>query len=176
MLAKLMLGLLLASPSHATEPDAGVVKFTRLYLSSDGETHLQDCTVQNMKSQTLPGGKSPQYVRDLGDLSSGLVFTQMSGPNPWHQCPTAQFVVVLDGTWSVNVTSSVEGESTYVEMGPGHVLYQDDYKGVTVGGVEPVHYSQSVGEAPCNQLIISTERDFVLDDSSCDWVNAFVSR
>mmetsp|Transcript_8409 Transcript_8409/g.16868 ORF Transcript_8409/g.16868 Transcript_8409/m.16868 type:complete len:175 (-) Transcript_8409:66-590(-) len=171
----LLLTLLLASQGLASDPDAGVVRFTRLYSSSDGETHLQDCTIQDMEKKMLPGGKFPQFVRDLGDLSSGLVFTQMMGENPWHQCPTSQFVVVLEGSWSVNVTSSVEGESKYVEMGPGHVLYQDDYKGVTINGVEPVHYSQSVGEAPCNQIIISTAREYVLDDLSCDWVDAFTN-
>ncbi|GMI11326.1 hypothetical protein TrLO_g7761 [Triparma laevis f. longispina] len=151
--------------------EEGIVKFTRLYTDSNGDTHLKDCTVQAMEKKLLPGGESPQYVRDLGDIATGVTLTQMSGDNPWHQCPTSQFVIVLDGAWFVNATSG-----DYIEMGPGHVLYQDDYKGLEVnGGFLPMHYSGSVGEEPCNQMIISAAgRDAVVDDISCNWVSQFV--
>ena len=127
-----------------------------------------------MEQKKLPGGGTPQYIKDLGDMSSGLIFTQMFGQNPWHQCPTSQFVIVLEGRWSVNVTSSVLGEFTYVEMGPGHVLYQDDYNGFEINDVEPMHFSQSLDGLPCNQLIVSVDRKYVLDDTSCDWVDQFM--
>merc|ERR1712054_117545 len=83
----------------------------------------QDCTIQNMTKLPLPGGETAQYVRDLNGTvqPTQLIFTQMApdSTNPWHQCPTTQFVVALAGSWYVNTT---DGDS--VVMGPGHVLYQ----------------------------------------------------
>ena len=146
----------------------GVIEFTRLWVSSaDGHTHLQHCTIKNLTKHPLPGGSTAQYVRDLaGEVQpTDLIFTQMLGDNPWHQCPTSQFVIPMSGSWRVNTT---DGDS--VVMGPGHVFYQDDYKGLeTAGGVKPVHFSASVG-GPCNQLVISAAgRAAVMDDRSCDW-------
>ena len=75
----------------------------------------------------------------------------------------------MSGSWRVNTT---DGNS--LTMGPGHVLYQDDYAGLTVGGVSPVHYSSSVGGA-CNQLVVSVAgKKASFDDRSCDWVDQFV--
>ena len=161
----LCLGLVLKVDSQ--DVAEGVVKFTRLYTDSLGDTRLLDCTVQAMERKKLPGGESPQYVRDLGNITSGLMLTQMQGDNPWHQCPTSQFVVVLEGSWFINTTAG-----DYIEMGPGHVLYQDDYKGLVVNGVSPVHFSGSLHDAPCNQMIVSTaSREAVPNDFSCDWVD-----
>ena len=154
----------------SSAPDQGIVKFTRLYTSSTGETKLQDCTVQAMEKKLLPGGETPQFVRDLGNFSTGVILTQMSGDNPWHQCPTSQFVVVLEGSWFVNTT-----DNGYIEMGPGSILYQDDYKGLEVNGVKPMHYSGSLNDKPCNQIIISAaNQETMIGDTSCDWVDQFV--
>ena len=165
--------ILLFEPTIASTiaPEEGIIKFTRLYTNLTGFTKLQDCTIQSMERKILPGGENPQYVRDLGgNFSTGLIITQMSGDNPWHQCPTSQFVVVLEGSWFVNTT-----DSGYVEMGPGSVLYQDDYKGLEVNGVKPMHYSGSLNDKPCNQIIISAaNREALIDDMSCDWVDQFI--
>jgi hypothetical protein len=73
--------LLRQNPSDRTgtsPPQEGIVRFTRLWVSSDGETHLRDCTVPNMTQTPLPGGKSPQYIRDLnGTLTpTDIILTQ----------------------------------------------------------------------------------------------------
>ena len=121
-----------------------------------------------MTVKPLPGGNTAQYVRDLAGTvpPSDLVFTQQTGNNPWHQCPTSQFVITLAGQWFVNTT---DGDS--VIMGPGDVLYQDDFKGRVVGGTQPNHFSGSVN-GPCNQLVISTSSMApTVGDPGCDWPN-----
>ena len=62
----------------------------------------------------------------------------------------------------------------YIEMSQGHVLYQDDYKGLIMpNGVRPVHYSGVVGAEPCNQMVISTGlKHASIDDKSCDWTTS----
>ena len=171
----------------------GVIKFTRLYVDSEGLTHIQDCTVQNMEKKPLPGGKSNQYVRNItSDIQpSSIILTQQIGNNPWHQCPTSQFVVTIDGTWFINSrylstqnlskralfihSPNTATSGDYVEMSHGHVLYQDDYKGLVLpNGVRPVHFSGVVGDEPCNQMVISTASKKVsIDDKSCDWTQNF---
>ena len=149
----------------------GVIAFTRLWVSADGHTHLKACDVAKLARHPLPGGKTAQYVRDLkGVLTpSDIIFTQQTGDNPWHQCPTTQFVVTLAGSWFVNTT---DGDS--VVMGPGHVLFQDDYKGLMVNGTAPQHYSGATGE-PCNQMVVSVPRPAAVGDGEgCDWVKQFV--
>lgn len=154
-----------ASPLPVAE---GTIRFNRLWVSADGKTHLKSCTVQNLTRTPLPGGKTAQYVRSVGKAvpPSNLIFTQQTGDNPWHQCPTTQFVVTLAGRWFVNTT---DGES--VVMGPGDVLFQDDFKGREVGGVQPVHFSGAV-DGPCNQLVISApekDQSAGVGDPGCDW-------
>ena len=121
----------------------------------------------------LPGGHVAQYVRSLSGVvdPTKLIFTQFPGGavNPWHQCPTAQFVIPMSGWWRVNTT-----DGDWLDRGPGHVLYQDDYVGLSVGGKSPKHYSSTIG-GPCNQLVISAAgRTATVDDQTCDWVRQLV--
>lgn len=162
----ILLSLIPARASTTELPTEGVIRFTRLWVSSsDGATHVKDCTVKGLK-QTGSFG-TPQYVRDMLKTlpPTDLVFTQQTGANPWHQCPSPQLVVTLAGHWYVNTT---DGAS--VVFRPGDVLYQDDSKGLLVHGSTPNHYSGALG-GPCNQLVISVAKSPILDDVSCDWVN-----
>merc|ERR1712139_229696 len=98
--------------------------------------------------------------------------TQQTGANPWHACPTPQFVTTLAGSWFINST-----DGGYVEFGPGDVLYQDDCKCLSVAGKTPVHYSGALG-GPCNQLVMSVDTAPIVyngdeEDDMCDWVKAF---
>ena len=104
MMILMMFLMIISDVSSYVQP--GVIKFTRLYVANDGLTHLQDCSVQNLIKKNLPGGKTAQYVRNItSDIApTGIIMTQQIGDNPWHQCPTSQFVVTLDGTWYINST------------------------------------------------------------------------
>jgi len=50
---------------------------------------------------------------------TGLVVTQQVGENPWHFCPSPQFVVTLEGSWYIRTS---DGKTTTFR--PGDVLYQ----------------------------------------------------
>ena len=52
---------------------------------------------------------------------AGLVVTQQVGENPWHFCPSPQFVVTLEGSWYIRTS---DGKTTTFR--PGDVLYQDN--------------------------------------------------
>ena len=54
---------------------------------------------------------------------TGLVVTQQVGENPWHFCPSPQFVVTLKGSWYIRTS---DGKTTTFK--PGDVLYRVEIK------------------------------------------------
>ncbi|EOD18491.1 hypothetical protein EMIHUDRAFT_196792 [Emiliania huxleyi CCMP1516] len=66
------------------------------------------------------GDAAMQYVRAFSStddfLLTGLVITQQVGENPWHHCPSPQFVVTLDGSLYIRTS---DGEVTTFSKGDG---------------------------------------------------------
>ena len=54
---------------------------------------------------------------------TGLVVTQQVGENPWHFCPSPQFVVTLEGSWYIRTS---DGKTTTFK--PGDILYKPVWK------------------------------------------------
>ena len=59
-----------------------------------------------------------QYVRAFSNSDdfqlTGLVVTQQVGENPWHFCPSPQFVVTLEGSWYIRTS---DGKTTTFKPG-----------------------------------------------------------
>ena len=59
-----------------------------------------------------------QYVRAFSNSDdfelTGLVVTQQVGENPWHFCPSPQFVVTLEGSWYIRTS---DGKTTTFRPG-----------------------------------------------------------
>ena len=104
-----------------------------------------------------------QYVRAFSNSDdfalTGLVVTQQVGENPWHYCPSPQFVVTLEGSWYIRTS---DGKTTTFK--PGDVLYQDNSaehplaklgaSGQAPSGAQ--HWSGANG-GPCNQLVLGVK-------------------
>mmetsp|Transcript_137045 Transcript_137045/g.382126 ORF Transcript_137045/g.382126 Transcript_137045/m.382126 type:complete len:209 (-) Transcript_137045:94-720(-) len=137
----------------------GIIGYVHLWVDADGETHLKDCIVKDLVLQKLPGGRADQYVRNLADTipglhETGVIVTQLLGPNPWHHCPSTQFVLTMSGTWYVNTT---DGDQRYLPAGTW--LFQDDtadHPAAQPGTRKAMHYSEAVG--PCNQMVLQWDR------------------
>lgn len=106
------------------------LRYWRLWVSGDGETHV---TQARMGGFELVGYSSaPQAVREKGiPEPTKVIFTELPAgfDNPWHHCPSPQFVVVCKGSWYVETT-----DGTRVTLGTQDVLYQDN----TLGALELV--------------------------------------
>eukprot|EP00931_Biecheleriopsis_adriatica_P010463 TRINITY_DN111531_c0_g1_i1.p2 TRINITY_DN111531_c0_g1~~TRINITY_DN111531_c0_g1_i1.p2 ORF type:complete len:183 (-),score=19.57 TRINITY_DN111531_c0_g1_i1:93-641(-) len=137
----------------------GTISYIHLWEDEQGETHLKDCQVQNLAFKKLPGGATEQYVRSLSDTVdelnvTNIIVTQQLGPNSWHHCPQAQFVVTLAGAWFVN---STDGDQRFLT--PGTWLWQDDsahHPAAENGTRKAMHYSEALG--PCNQMVLQFEK------------------
>ena len=111
------------SPSPAAK---GAIRYRQLWVSADGVTHIDEheCGKLETKDFTATGGDAAlQYVRAFSNSDdfalTGLVVTQQVGENPWHYCPSPQFVVTLEGSWYIRTS---DGKTTTFK--PGDVLYQ----------------------------------------------------
>ena len=101
ILRRHILGMGLTASALSTTPAAkGAIRYRQLWVSADGLTHIDEheCGKLETKDFTSTGGDAAlQYVRAFSNSDdfalTGLVVTQQVGENPWHFCPSPQFVV-----------------------------------------------------------------------------------
>jgi len=122
LLRRHILGMgLTASALSATPAAKGAIRYRQLWVSEDGVTHIdeQQCGKLETKDFTSTGGDAAlQYVRAFSNSDdfalTGLVVTQQVGENPWHYCPSPQFVVTLEGSWYIRTS---DGKTTTFRPG-----------------------------------------------------------
>jgi uncharacterized protein DUF861 len=124
----------LDDPSRFTYP--------RLYCTPDGNSHFQDITVELPKIDFAPpadpihiGGHVPASSAFFGGFEAGWGAGDLE-TGLYHPAPAAQFIVVLQGNFSVTTT---DGETR--RFRPGDVFRVEDIlpcKGhITVVGDKP---------------------------------------
>ena len=114
------------------------MKYTRIYASADGESHLEDVE---------PEMKSTDHASTMSELiaAKGVIFRETSSAEyfiDWHNAPRRQFVVNLTG--EVEIETS---DGTKRRFGPGSILLAED---VTGKG----HISRGVGNSERQTLFI----------------------
>lgn len=149
--------------NDAPPPPPGVIRYRQLWVSDDGVTHLAERRfggLETMDFTSTGGDAAMQYVRAFSStddfLLTGLVITQQVGENPWHHCPSPQFVVTLDGSWYIRTS---DGEVT--TFSKGDVLYQDNSaahplaaRGPSGGAPRGAQHWSGAQGGPCNQLVL----------------------
>ena len=101
---------------------------TRLYSGDDGETHIEEMTLES----------HPELAKL--QAASGIVFRSAEPGNflDWHPAPRRQFVITISGEVEIGL-----GDGTVHRYGPGHVNLAEDLTGRghttrVVGGVPRV--------------------------------------
>ena len=132
-----------------------MLEYTHMYVGSDGLTHLKrSCKFGSLVKKGYAG--TPQYVRSFASdfQVKDMVVTQQFAENPWHYCPSPQFVITTQGRWYIET-----GDGDRIEFSAGDVLYQDntaEHPMATAGTQRAMHYSGAIGR--CNQLVIQVDR------------------
>ena len=122
LLRRHLLGMGLTASALSTTPATkGAIRYRQLWVSADGVTHIDEheCGKLETKDFTSTGGDAAlQYVRAFSNSDdfalTGLVVTQQVGENPWHFCPSPQFVVTLEGSWYIRTS---DGKTTTFRPG-----------------------------------------------------------
>ena len=151
LLRRHILGMGLTASALSTTPAAkGAIRYRQLWVSADGVTHIdeQECGKLETKDFTSTGGDAAlQYVRAFSasdDFAlTGLVVTQQVGENPWHYCPSPQFVVTLEGSWYIRTS---DGKTTTFKPGDVAAARKPNF-GAWRGGSTP-----STRRCPSNRV------------------------
>jgi hypothetical protein len=87
----------LMAQSGAEDP---TFPYVHLWVSADGETHLQECTFKNFEKKTYAAGTDPQFTL-TGPEPSKLVLTELVAgtQQDWHAAPAVQMVTCVSGSW-----------------------------------------------------------------------------
>lgn len=116
------------------------MRITRLYTGDDGESHFEEIDIP---------------LRDAGDIgalseqlqATGIIFRETSGDYAyqWHNAPTRQFVLMLEGQVEIEVGS---GEKRL--FGDGDILLAEDTTGRG-------HISRAVDGQPRRSVFITLD-------------------
>lgn len=111
----------------------------RLQALTDSSPSPAPLSTQRVRAEGLPG-------------ATGAVFTTLPGgfDNPWHPCPSPQWVVCLSGSWWVEASDGARRE-----LRAGELLWQDNTAACPAAKV-PRHYS-GCGASGCAQMIVQAE-------------------
>ncbi|KAK9807121.1 hypothetical protein WJX73_007671 [Symbiochloris irregularis] len=138
-----------------TPPPYQPWKYTHLWVSADGETHIAECAIEHVKQAGFTGDNDPRAASYPAPLLDGtkVIVNQMPAGNvqQLHPCPHSQFVTVLSGSWYVETT-----DGTRREFKVGEVMFQDNTED-SPAAKTPQHASGVVGEEPCIVLISQAE-------------------
>jgi len=106
--------------THADAAENDVLKLTRLYTGSDGESHFEDVDVA--LDDVGPVGRLSKL-----QLATGVVYRETDGSYDldWHNAPRRQLVVMLSG----GAVEIEVGDGSVRRLGPGEILLAEDTTG-----------------------------------------------
>jgi hypothetical protein len=111
------------------------MKYTHLYVDSEGETHFEDVEVEFEESKIWSGSPQQGFSMRWPTSESFFVTNYTEFFTYYHPTPLKQWMVVLSGTGEFGASDGeVRG------FGPGDVVLLDDTDslGHTTRGFEPV--------------------------------------
>ena len=100
--------------------------YVRVYADEDGQTHLEDVTVDSELREIVAG--VPPVLVSAPQPAAGLVFVQQpEDATDWqlHVAPRRQWVILLRGRAAIEVS---DGERR--EFDPGSIILAEDVEGV----------------------------------------------
>mmetsp|Transcript_12641 Transcript_12641/g.38030 ORF Transcript_12641/g.38030 Transcript_12641/m.38030 type:complete len:160 (-) Transcript_12641:2357-2836(-) len=138
-------------PKEGDQPED--FRYTHLWVSQDGETHLKECRMKGFDLKSFAGPTPPQFVKE-GPQPTKVTFSELPSNNEqdWHPCPGVQFVVCLAGSWYVETT-----DGSRKDFSVGEVLFQDDCE-ASPADKTPQHKSGVNGDKPNQQMILTVDR------------------
>ncbi len=125
--------------------DPSRLTYARLYCTADGNSHFDNVTVDLPASNFAPpaapihiGGKVPTSTAFFGGFEARWGARDLEN-HLYHPAPAAQFVVILEGVFSITTT---DGETR--QFHPGSVIRLEDTapcrEHITVVGDKPGYF------------------------------------
>lgn len=124
---------------------SNVVKYTRIYSDTEGESHFEDLTIDLNEIDFAPPAP-PIFTSDLNPSSDyGFASVLPGWESEWHPAPKRQFMIYLSGTIEAEVS---DGEIR--QFGPGSITLVEDTTGKG-------HKSRVIGSEKVVTVVIQLE-------------------
>ncbi len=117
---------------------SGMMKVTRLYTGTDGESYFEDVEIPLDNR-----GEIGKLSKTIG--AKGIIFRQTEGDYnyDWHNAPCKQFVIMLEGEVEIET-----GGGAIRRFGPGNILLAEDTTGRG-------HRSRAVDNQPRKSIFVT---------------------
>jgi hypothetical protein len=129
---------------------APTLPYWHVWTDAHGVSHQTRAELSNFAMQTMSGA-APQWLDRFGAERATIIFgvLPVGWEGAWHENPKPQWISPLSGAWQVETM-----DGTVVTMGPGEISFGEDQNCATDSSGRRGHYSRTVGDQPCVQMIV----------------------
>lgn len=147
------------APEHTvsngkTHPPVG---YATVWADDTGATHISQCRLEGLEFKSYAPPAPPQWIGVSPDQIESIAYAVLPPGyvGPWHHAPGPQWVITLQGRWSVETT-----DGSVLVQGPGEMQFNADSTSKPRAGDDRVgHVTRTVGDEPNVQLIIKLKPD-----------------
>ncbi|WP_311968322.1 hypothetical protein [Pseudomonas baltica] len=128
------------------------ISYATLWADDKGATHIGHCRLEGLEFKSYAPPAAPQWIGVSPDDIESIAYAVLPPGyvGSWHRAPGPQWVITLQGKWSVETT-----DGTVLVQGPGEMQFNADTGSRPRPDDQRVgHLSRTVGDVPNVQLII----------------------
>ena len=96
------------------------MRIARLFTGDDGQAHWDEIEIELVR----PDGKLTAFGPEEAAVGVQFAAVPPQATGPWHNAPRRQYLVVLEGTLTLEI-----GDGTIRAFGPGTAFLVDDLTG-----------------------------------------------
>ncbi|WP_024675382.1 hypothetical protein [Pseudomonas syringae] len=128
------------------------VKYATVWADEQGATHVDHCRIEGLEFKSYAPPAEPQWIGVSPDEIESIAYAVLPPGyvGSRHHAPGPQWVITLQGQWSVETT-----DGTVLVQGPGEMQFNADSNARARPDDDRVgHLSRTVGDQPNVQLIV----------------------
>ncbi|KPZ10163.1 Uncharacterized protein ALO40_04334 [Pseudomonas syringae pv. viburni] len=128
------------------------VKYATVWADEQGATHVDHCRIEGLEFKSYAPPAEPQWIGVSPDEIESIAYAVLPPGyvGSWHHAPGPQWVITLQGQWSVETT-----DGTVLVQGPGEMQFNADASAKARPDDKRIgHLSRTVGDQPNVQLIV----------------------
>lgn len=128
------------------------ISYATLWAGEDGTTHIGHCRLMGLELKSYAPPAAPQWIGLSPDNIDSIAYAVLPPGyvGNWHRAPGPQWVITLQGKWSVETT-----DGSVLVQGPGEMQFNADTQSrPRPGDVRVGHITRTVGDEPNVQVII----------------------
>lgn len=146
--------LLLGLCSSAAAGAVPEVAYWDNWTDASGVSHLTRCQLQNFSLHSVSKPATPEW-QDRQPEPARSILTNVEPPGwvgGWHENPAVQWIIPVQGVWSVQAMDGSEATLT-----PGDLMIGEDQGSRPDAAGHSGHLSRNAGPSPVSLMIVQLE-------------------